>query len=68
MAEIVYWVWPRPAGWMVQREGSERAAAIRDTRDEALAVASELARSAQSGRVYVQEADGDLYEHQAPDE
>jgi len=44
-------VYPHENGWAVRKEGSDRATAVFDTRDEAMERANELA-SSQGGDVY----------------
>lgn len=45
MAKRNVWISPRPDGWAVQREQSERASRIVPTKDEALEIGRDIARN-----------------------
>jgi len=50
---------PHPRGWMVTKEGGERATAITETRKEAMAVARYSAREEES-ELIVKDKDGKI--------
>lgn len=62
MSKKNIWVSPRPDGWAVQREHSERASYVLPTKEEAKAIGRNMAR--QDGvELIIQRADGTIQEH-----
>lgn len=60
MARTVYWVSPYGGRWKVQREGSQQASNVYDTKDMAIDRARELAHAHQPSQVKVQRANGTI--------
>jgi hypothetical protein len=52
----------RTQRWGIEREGSERATATAETKDEAVRIASRMAEEADPGQVIVHRADGSIEE------
>ena len=46
--------------WRIEREGSERATARADTKDEAVRIASRMAEESELGQVIVHRTDGSI--------
>jgi len=63
MAErTAYWVKPDGDKWRVQREGADKAAAVSDTKDEAIRRAVEMAKNQQPSQVLIQKQNGQIQE------
>lgn len=56
----VYHVTATDDGWKVQAEGAERAAVVKDTKEEALNAARELAKNQEPSQVVVHKMDGKI--------
>ena len=61
MAKANIWVSPRPEGWAVHREHSERASHVVPTKEEAVNIARDMARQDRV-ELFIQRLDGTIQE------